>query len=90
MTERSVPAANFVSTMSANVNNEKMSDAEFREFVRNTIPIVQTDDRWNDAIAACKREVSGYLNGRTNMGDHYGSYYASELNAYITRRLRQR
>lgn len=89
MTKRTVPAANFVSTMSANVNNDKMSDAEFREFVRNTIPIVQTTDGWNDAIEACKREVSKYLNGRTSMGSHYGSYYASELICYISRIVRR-
>ncbi len=36
----SVPATNFVSTMAANVDNAEMSDAAFRQFVRNTLPIV--------------------------------------------------
>lgn len=85
MTKQTVPAANFVSTMSANVSNDKMSDKEFREFVRNTLPIVSTSDGWLEAIAACKREVSGYLNGKTCMGDHYGSYYSSEINGRISR-----
>lgn len=35
-----VPPANFVDTLNANVDNNKLSDAEFREFVRNTLPIV--------------------------------------------------
>lgn len=37
---RTVPATNFVSTLAANVDNRKLSDAEFREFVRRTLPIV--------------------------------------------------
>lgn len=40
MNEQTVPAANFCATIAANVDNEKLSDAEFREFVRNTLPIV--------------------------------------------------
>lgn len=85
MTKQTVPAANFVGTLAVNVDNDKMSDAEFREFVRNTLPIVQTFDGWNEAIKACKREVSGYLNGKTVMGRHYGSYYAQEINGRIAR-----
>jgi hypothetical protein len=42
-TGRTVPASNFVGTMVANVDNEKMSDADFRQFVRNTLPIVVYD-----------------------------------------------
>lgn len=85
MTEQTVPAANFVGTLVANVDNNLMSDKEFREFVRNTLPIVQTSDRWSEAIEACKREISKYLNGKTLMGRHYGSYYAQEINGRITR-----
>jgi hypothetical protein len=36
-----VPAKNFVGTIMANVDNEKMSDADFRQFIRNTLPIVE-------------------------------------------------
>jgi hypothetical protein len=35
-----VPAENFCGTLSANVDNEKLSDADFRQIVRNTLPIV--------------------------------------------------
>ena len=38
-----VPAANFVGTLAANVDNEMMSDADFRQIVRNTLPIVEYD-----------------------------------------------
>jgi len=41
--KRTVPASNFVGTLAANVDNQKLSDAEFREFVRNTLPIVRYD-----------------------------------------------
>ena len=33
---KTVDAGNFVGTMAANVNNRKLSDKEFRKFVRNT------------------------------------------------------
>lgn len=35
-----IPARNFVKTLAANVDNQKLSDEAFREFVRNTLPIV--------------------------------------------------
>lgn len=34
-------ASRFVDTIKVNVDNEKLSDAEFREFIRNTLPIVK-------------------------------------------------
>lgn len=40
---RVVPASNFVGTISANVDNGKMSDKQFREFIQNTLPIVMYD-----------------------------------------------
>jgi len=36
-----VPAGNFILTVNANVDNEKLSDAQFREFVRDSLPIVK-------------------------------------------------
>jgi hypothetical protein len=36
-----VPAVNFVETLKANVDNAKLTDKEFREFVRKTLPIVE-------------------------------------------------
>lgn len=41
MSEPTVPAENFLATVAANVENKKLSDAEFREFIRNTLPIVK-------------------------------------------------
>lgn len=38
-----VPAENFLGTVSANVENEKMSAENFRQFIRNTLPIVLFD-----------------------------------------------
>lgn len=37
---RVVPAESFVATLSVNVDNKKMSDKNFRQLVRNTLPIV--------------------------------------------------
>lgn len=34
-----VPASNLILTIAANVDNEKVSDKDFREFVRNSLPI---------------------------------------------------
>lgn len=36
-----IPSDNFVVTVAANVNNKNISDKDFREFVRNTIGIVE-------------------------------------------------
>lgn len=35
-----VPAESFAATLAKNVDNDKLSDKDFREFVRNTLPIV--------------------------------------------------
>lgn len=32
---------NFCSTIAVNVDNEKLTDKQFREFIRNTLPIVE-------------------------------------------------
>jgi len=40
---RTIPASNFVATLAANVENAKLTDAEFRQLVRNTLSIVQYD-----------------------------------------------
>lgn len=38
---RNVPAEHFCQTLLVNVDNEKLNDADFREFVRNTLGIVK-------------------------------------------------
>ena len=38
---KTIPANNFVGTISVNVDNEKLTDKEFREFIRNTLPDVE-------------------------------------------------
>lgn len=35
-----VPPDNFCGTLAANVDNAGLSDAEFRQFVRNSLPVV--------------------------------------------------
>jgi hypothetical protein len=38
--EPDVPAENFVQTLNANIDNDKVSDTELRDFIRDTLPIV--------------------------------------------------
>lgn len=44
MPEGKIPAIYFVGTIMANVDNEKMSDANFRQFIRDTLSIVEKPD----------------------------------------------
>ena len=39
--KRRVPAENFMATIAANVDDEKIPDDVFREFIRNTLPVVE-------------------------------------------------
>jgi len=44
-----VPAENFMATIAANVDNKRITDEQFRDFIRNTLPVVEyqrinTDD----------------------------------------------
>lgn len=45
-----IPASNFMATIAANVDNEKLSDAEFRQMIRNTLPIVEYDNPSHEGI----------------------------------------
>lgn len=36
-----ISAINFIGTMLANLDNDKLSDTDFRQFIRNTISIVE-------------------------------------------------
>lgn len=38
---RTVSAENFMATLAANVDNKDLDDGAFRQFVRNTLPIVK-------------------------------------------------
>lgn len=46
--ERTVSASNFIATIAVNVNNRKMPDKDFRELIRNTLPIVIYDKGINE------------------------------------------
>lgn len=59
MAKRTVPASNFMATVAANVDNLKMTDAAFRQFIRNSLPVVEyegCDDDPRDFV------VRGYEN----------------------------
>jgi hypothetical protein len=36
-----IPAENFMGTIAANVDNQELSDKNFREMIRNVLPIVE-------------------------------------------------
>lgn len=40
MADSTIPAENFVQTLAVNVDNAGLSDADFRQMVRNTMPTV--------------------------------------------------
>lgn len=40
MSDRDVDAKHFLGIVEANIDNEKLSDKQFREFIRNTLPII--------------------------------------------------
>lgn len=46
LTPRKTPAEVFLRTLAANLNNANLSDADFRQFVRNSLPgVVFPEDR---------------------------------------------
>lgn len=49
--ERVIESGHFVRQLAANVENDKLSDSEFRELVRNTLPIVLYVDCFNKRTA---------------------------------------
>lgn len=62
--DKKIPASNFVGTVAANVDNTKLSDEEFRQFVRNTLPIVEYDrpaEPWVDYEALEKDIIERHI-----------------------------
>lgn len=45
MDERTVPAKIFMQSLEVNVDNDELSDKDFRQFVRNTLPIIIFDSK---------------------------------------------
>ena len=60
MSKETIPAKNFVGTILANVDNLRMSDAEFREFIRNTLPIVEKPALDDIASEQVKEAIKKY------------------------------
>jgi len=55
-----VPAKSFVATLMANVDNQSLSDAEFRQMFRNTLPIVEKPDFHEIGNEAIKPSIKKY------------------------------
>jgi hypothetical protein len=45
MSDGMIPARSFCGTLAVNVDNEKLSDAEFRDICRNTLPSVDYNSK---------------------------------------------
>ena len=60
MSKEKVPAKNFVGTILANVDNLLMSDADFRQFIRNTLPIVEKPALDDIASEQVKKHIKKY------------------------------
>jgi hypothetical protein len=58
--KNTVPAINFLGTLMANLDNEKLSDSEFRQFIRNTLPIVEKPDIEKIANEEIKQKIKKY------------------------------
>ena len=56
MSSRTVPAANFVGTLAENVDNDRLSDKEFRQFVRNSLPVVIYDAKRYPPVPTYKKK----------------------------------
>ncbi len=44
MLDQKISADAFLSIIKANVNNEKMTDSDFRNLIKNTLPIIRVDE----------------------------------------------
>lgn len=49
-----IPAENFCATLAVNVDNTRLTDAQFRELVRNTLPIVQFEKTKEPMLGSCQ------------------------------------
>ena len=55
-----VPAKTFIGILMANVDNDRLSDAEFRELFRNTISIVEKPDFEDIANESIKKRIKKF------------------------------
>lgn len=55
-----VSAVNFLSIVLVNLDNEKLSDADFRQFIRNTIPIVEKPPFDQNSTSETMQKVKKY------------------------------
>lgn len=80
-----VEAKNFIGTLAVNVDNPELSDAEFRAFVRRTLPIIEGSpdplERYKNLCLYCRDgyRAQKFPNGRWGHDDvpeypQYGSW----------------
>lgn len=64
-----INAVNFIGTISANIDNEKLDDKEFRQFVRNTLSSVE--GFMVKAKCKCDNKVDGLQDPEVTKGRFY-------------------
>ena len=57
---KTVPAKNLICTIAGNVNNVMLSDAEFREFIRNSVAVCDEVIEWREAIVKLGQDHRDY------------------------------
>jgi hypothetical protein len=62
MSEPKVPAEHFVQLLSANVDNRALSDEAFRQFVRNSLSVVQSSTAPRQHVASSQFDDAPHLN----------------------------
>jgi len=55
-----IPAVNFIGTVLANVDNDDMTDSDFRKFMRDTLPIVEKPALDDVASERVKESIKKY------------------------------
>lgn len=57
---KTIPAKNLICTIAGNVNNVMLSDAEFREFIRNNVAVCDEVIEWREAMVKLGQEHRDY------------------------------
>lgn len=85
MTSRTVPAESFCQTLQANVDNERMDAETFREFVRNTLPIVQYEELLSelDEIRQLMQRMDDLIASDYDWARKYSSVFSDTLSGRL-------
>jgi len=78
-----IPAVNFIGTMMANVDNDKLSDADFRQMFRNTIPEVEKPEHRTIANRELAAQMAKYYPIEEVGMEERVEFLKNDLDAYF-------